>query len=598
MKIDSALISAIFNSSKDAILSTDLEGLIQSWNSGAEEVFGFKSSDVVGKSATEILVPDWLRPEHHSKVELIKNNSQTVLKETYRLHKTGKLVPVEVSASPLKSASGEIIGIAAIYRDITEFANSRKQFRDQIAFTETLLQSSVDCVKLLDGSGSVQYVNQNGCELLELDDLEVVRGKDWLSFWPDKAKPLVKNSVEAAQHGKNSRFEASSLTFKGNQRWWDVSVTPIKNEDDTVVQIIASSRDITGKKLVESQLQDTSRRLWQASNAAGLTYMVIDLDTDEISEASNYSEVTGTRIIRTAGHSCSSPNIARWFLPNVVPQDRDKFLTAMKRLEAGETTGNVEFGLFGEDDIERIFDCRWQVEPDSGGKKGRVFATLFETTDERKNEQQIRFLMREVNHRSKNLLSVILAVGRHTMRTTDPSVFMSKFSERINALSSSHDLLVKGEWRGVSLTSLVESQLDHFRDIIGYRIHITGLPLVLNAAAAQGIGMALHELSTNAAKYGSLSNETGTVSVEWNVTGTEHPQLNMSWIERGGPDIKKQPASKSGFGSIVTGRMLESVTQGKTDSKLADDGYQWSLQTPMKKIVQTTTFSADFLGSE
>jgi two-component sensor histidine kinase len=72
----------------------------------------------------------------------------------------------------------------------------------------------------------------------------------------------------------------------------------------------------------------------------------------------------------------------------------------------------------------------------------------------------------------------------------------------------------------------------------------------------------------------------------------------MSWIERGGPDIKKQPASKSGFGSIVTGRMLESVTQGKTDSKLTDDGYQWSLQTPMKKIVQTTTFSADFLGSE
>ena len=598
MAIDPTLISAVFNSSKDAILSIDRDGSIQSWNPGAETVFGHAAEDVIGKNSTELLVPEWLRTEHDAKVDLIKHDSETVLKETYRLHKNGNLVPVEVSTSPLISATGEIIGIAEIYRVLTDFANSRKQFRDQIVFTDALLQSSVDCVKILDGSGSIQFINQNGCELLELDDQKEVRGKNWISLWPDKAKPLVQNSVNAAQLGKNSRFEALGLTLKGNPRWWDVSVTPIKTEDDTVREIIASSRDITGKKLVESQLQDTSRRLWQASNAAGLTYIVIDLDTHEISEASNFYDVTGTAIVRSNGISPCTDDVARWFLPKVVPQDRDKFKQATQRIQAGEANGRVEFGLFGEDDKERIFDCRWEAEPDSGSgdKKGRVFATLFETTEHKKKEQQILLLMREVNHRSKNLLSVILAVGRHTIRTTDPSVFMAKFSERIKALSASHDLLIKGEWRGVSLKSLIESQLDHFRDLIGNRIHITGVPLILNAAAAQGIGMALHELSTNAAKYGSLSNETGTVNVEWKVQGIDPARLNMSWLERGGPGLKKQPNCKGGFGSVVTGRMLESVTQGKTNSKLADDGYQWNLQAPLKRIIQTTRFNPELMG--
>ena len=299
MAIDPNLITAVFNSSKDAILSTDWEGNIQSWNSGAETMFGYSVDDTVGKNSTELLVPGWLLTEHHANVDLIKHDSVTVLKETYRLHKNGRLVPVEVSASPLKSATGEIIGIAAIYRDLTELAKSRQQFRDQIVFTDTLLQSSVDCVKLLDGAGLIQFVNQNGCDLLELDDQQGVCGKNWPSFWPDKAKSLVQNSIDAAQLGKSSRFEAENLTFKGNPRWWDVNVTPIKNADDTLVQIIVSSRDITGRKLMESQLLDTSRRLWQASNAAGLTYMAIDLDTHEISEASNFHEVTGTSILES-----------------------------------------------------------------------------------------------------------------------------------------------------------------------------------------------------------------------------------------------------------------------------------------------------------
>jgi PAS domain S-box-containing protein len=591
MALDHNLITAIFNSSKDAILSVDFDGNIQSWNSGAEAIFGHSVENAIGKNSAELLVPEWLRTEHYAKTGLIKHDSATVLKETYRLHKSGKLVPVEVSTSPLKSASGEIIGIAAIYRDLIEFAKSRKQFREQIVFTDTLLQSSLDCVKLLDGAGIIQFINQNGCDLLELDDQQLVRGKDWLSFWPEKAKSLVQNSVDAAQLGKTSRFEAASLTFKGNHRWWDVNVTPIKNEDDTVVQIIASSRDVTGKKLVESQLQDTSRRLWQASNAAGLTYVVIDLNEHEISEASNFYAVTGTNIVRTTDRA----EIAQWLLPHVVTQDRDRFTRATQRIQSGETVGRVEFGLNGEDDTQRIFDFRWEAEPESGDRRGRVFATLFEITEQKRKEHQIRLLMREVNHRSKNLLSVILAVGRHTVRTTDPAVFMSKFTERINALSASHDLLVKDDWRGVSLKSLVESQLDHFRDLIGTRIQISGLPLILNPTAAQGIGMALHELSTNAAKFGSLSNETGTVSIGWNVKGTDHAKLKMTWLERGGPDFQTQTVSKSGFGSVVTGRMLESVTQGRTDSEISADGYRWNLEAPIKIIVQSSTSDSELI---
>src|SRR5271167_421718 len=117
------------------------------------------------------------------------------------------------------------------------------------------------------------------------------------------------------------------------------------------------------------------------------------------------------------------------------------------------------------------------------------------------------------------MLSVVLAIARQTASAT-PGEFIERFSERIQALAASQDLLVQNKWKGVDLNELVQSQLAHFRDLIGTRIELQGPPLFVSASAAQAIGMALHELATNGGKYGALANGDGRVEIEWSLERT------------------------------------------------------------------------------
>ena len=138
-----------------------------------------------------------------------------------------------------------------------------------------------------------------------------------------------------------------------------------------------------------------------------------------------------------------------------------------------------------------------------------------EREEERKErEKKVQLLMREVNHRSKNILSVVHAIARQTA-TKNPEDFIERFSERIQAISANQDLLVRNEWNGVEIEDLVRTQLAPFVDLIGTRILLQGPTLRLNPASAQAIGLALHELATNAAKYGALSTDKGRVEIFW-----------------------------------------------------------------------------------
>jgi two-component sensor histidine kinase len=142
-----------------------------------------------------------------------------------------------------------------------------------------------------------------------------------------------------------------------------------------------------------------------------------------------------------------------------------------------------------------------------------MIVLVTDITERKRQEEQIHLLLREVSHRS-NMLTLVQAVARQTAAST-PASFLKRFDERILALAASLDLLVKSNWKGVELEELACSQLAHFSDWIGTRIKVNGPRVQVSAAAAQALGMALHELSTNAGKYGALSNESGEVDLCW-----------------------------------------------------------------------------------
>src|SRR6266851_7562551 len=206
--------------------------------------------------------------------------------------------------------------------------------------------------------------------------------------------------------------------------------------------------------------------------------------------------------------------------------------------------------------------------------------TLADITERKQREEKEHLLMREINHRAKNMLSVVDAIA-HQTATNNPEDFVERFSERIQALAANQDLLVRSDWNGVEIDDLVHAQLAPFADLIGSRIAVHGPKLRLNAASAQAIGLALHELATNAGKYGALSTDTGRVDVCWESDGDT---FIMSWTERDGPPVA--PPERRGFGTIVMETMTERNVDGAVDLDYAPSGVTWRLTCPAANALE------------
>ncbi len=213
----------------------------------------------------------------------------------------------------------------------------------------------------------------------------------------------------------------------------------------------------------------------------------------------------------------------------------------------------------------------------------RLFVTVaHDVTDRRAYEERIDLLMRESRHRTKNILGLVQVIARQTA-TGDAKDFIDRFSKRIQALAANQDLLVRHGWHRIDVKDLVRSQLGHFADLIGTRINFDGPKLLLNAAAAQTIGLAIHELATNAGKYGALSTEGGLVDVSWRL---EDDTYTMGWIERNGPPVR--PPERRGFGSTVIEAMAKRTVGGEVEANYDPSGFGWHLTCPAANALEET----------
>ena len=220
------------------------------------------------------------------------------------------------------------------------------------------------------------------------------------------------------------------------------------------------------------------------------------------------------------------------------------------------------------------------------GKAERLISIMVDITERKKTEDHIKFLLLEVSHRAKNLLSVIQAIAGQTVRSAGSlEEFETRFSSRLHGLAASHDILVSQSWQGAPLAELVRLQLAPFVDVGSPRLELAGPGVVLAARAAQAIGLALHELATNAAKYGALSAPTGKVRVSWafDDVGVHPRPLRLSWAELGGPPATA-PAKK-GFGYLVIERMAASAVSGEVAMEHSPAGLRWVLSIPAANLV-------------
>lgn len=189
-------------------------------------------------------------------------------------------------------------------------------------------------------------------------------------------------------------------------------------------------------------------------------------------------------------------------------------------------------------------------------------------------EEQTRLLMREMTHRAKNQYALVAAIARRAAReSADTGEFLNTLSDALASLARSAELLSNKGWESVELSTLIENQLSAF-GVQSKRIRYDGPRLQVNASVAQTIGLALHELATNAAKYGALSVEDGLVEITWSYGDA----FLMEWRESGGPPVRKP--SRSGFGTLVTQKMTARGLGGSATMTYEETGVVWRLEAP------------------
>jgi PAS domain S-box-containing protein len=369
-----------------------------------------------------------------------------------------------------------------------------------------------------------------------------------------------------------------SYALPEGRRLFALHVHPTFGHDRKVIGITTTATDISRVRSLESEQRDLSDEL------AGTLQRY-----ETALRGSNVTVYTQDRDLRYT--SISNPMFERkveeiigYTDEEVLPAASRSAITALK--QAALETGSAQDS---EVCIETASGERWHdlhIEPlrDIMGAIVGLSCAAVDITERKEGEAHLRLLMRELTHRSKNLLAVIQAMARQTARHVGSiDAFLMQFGARLQALATSHDLLVQESWYGVSLSELVRSQLGHHLDRVGTQVSLEGPPVVLKPEAAQSLGLALHELATNAAKYGALSVPSGHVSILWTrMPANEGHGVEIFWHEQNGPKVK-QPKQR-GFGSMVIEQNLTRALDAEVTMDFTPGGLRCRIVIPVMQL--------------
>jgi two-component sensor histidine kinase len=218
----------------------------------------------------------------------------------------------------------------------------------------------------------------------------------------------------------------------------------------------------------------------------------------------------------------------------------------------------------------------------AAGGPSRVVHIVADVTERREIEARNLMLMRELTHRTKNQLAVVLGIARRIGRDVDTiEAFNAAFTRRLEGLVSSIDALVEPMWQTVSIRSLIATHLRGFVGTDSPRLSVRGDDLALESGAGEALGMALHELAANAQQHGALSNDRGRIEIAWRINGADGERLvfHFEWAEHDGPAVPRE--GKPGFGSRILTTMTESALNAEATFEMRHHGIYWGVTAPI-----------------
>ena len=368
------------------------------------------------------------------------------------------------------------------------------------------------------------------------------------------------------------KLETVRLCKDGSEISIAVLISPVRDRHGAIIGGSNFARDITEELRTRSALQDIETRFGvMADNISQLAW-IANPDGGVFWFNRRWYEYTGLTKEEIQGYGWQK---------NLHPDHTER---VNERIKQDLATGNDwedTFPILGKDGQHRWFLSRASAQRDQLGKITYWFGTATDITELRDAERRIEVLLMEVNHRSKNLLSVVQAMARRTASTGED--FIPRLERRIAALANNQDVLVERSWTAIPLRELIEAQL-LFLDQADNQTEFSGANVIVQPATAEALSMTLHELATNAEKYGAYSVPAGTVRISWDITGTEaEAEFVLRWTESGGPEVIQ--TNQPGFGSRIIRDVPSGRLRGEVETEYAPQGFRFTLRCPAANVL-------------
>ena len=365
--------------------------------------------------------------------------------------------------------------------------------------------------------------------------------------------------------------EVSGQSDQSEQRSWITHWHPLRNHLGDILGINVVAEEITERKRALAALEAREQQFHTLADA--LPQLVWMAHTDGTVFWFN------VRWYEYTGFESENPIQCDWkgFL---APDSLTSATTLWHQSLRAGTALEVELPLRGKDGQYRPFLTRIIPLRDRDLNISMWIGTHIDISEQKLREEHTRIVNDELSHRTKNLLTVVLAISNQTAQYAESvEQYQRSFSDRLHALAHCHELLLRNNWQGSSFRDLVAAQMKPFGGIEAGRIKVTGQPIILQPEAVQHVGLALHELATNATKHGALSGTSGRVSIHW-AHDRSTGRIVLCWQESGGPSVT--PPNRSGFGRVVIEKIVPSALNGCGTLAFSASGLSWTFEFPAR----------------
>ena len=525
-----------------------LDGAIESWNAGAERLYGFSADEAVGRVSHTLLKTSFPVELAELTSELL--NGRVWSGELRHTCKDGRDLIVDSRMQLLSDGT-----VLEVNRDVTEIrayaaaqSDLMRELSTVAAKFEALFNQSGIFAGILDLQGYLQEANDLSLEGCGYTRKQVLGRPFWETPWwrgSEQIKARIRVATAQAAAGSAFREELRYWLADGRERIVDFAMHPIRDASGTVMFLHPTGLDITERKTAEAALRDSEQHWrWNAAIVESNEDAIVSKNLDGIIRSWNAG---AERLFEyTAYEAVGQP------ITLIIPQERlDEEREILARIRGGERIDHLET-------VRRrkhggLVNVALTVSPvkDADGAIVGASKIARDISEQKRNQEHIRVLAREAEHRSKNLLANVAAIV-NLSRSDTPEGLKEAINGRIRALSNVHSLFVETRWSGAELLAIARQELAPYLGDDDGRVRIAGEETLLEPGAAQALAVVLHELATNATKYGALSDTSGVIALTW--SRDEDGKLLLRWSETGGPRV--QEPERQGFGSRLIERTI------------------------------------------